>query len=82
MATDVVDDLHAAEEAAGELAAALGLLLHPSSQGFDATRAAISALESWADYCRPGCQFLEHGECASGEPDLCGCPCGHADAEP
>lgn len=81
--SDVVDDLHAAEEMAGQLADTLRRVLdHPVEAG---AYAAVMAegrqlVASWTGYCRPGCGA--HGgidQCASGEPEYCGCPCGHAD---
>lgn len=83
MSTDTVDDLHAAEEMAGRLCAALeALYLTPTDDpltyeaALDDARAAIRGGET---YCRPSCSTGDDGECLEG--DTCGCPCGHADLD-
>jgi hypothetical protein len=82
VSTDTVDDLHAAEDAAGLLADRLRALVDVV-EGADTTDAygnamdnALAALEFWANYCRPGCQFRAEGQCQD-DPECCGCPCDH-----
>lgn len=94
MSNDTVDDLHAAEDYAGSLAAALEELLALTrdvaidaavTAGLDldryrATRArGVALVDGWGDYCRPTCGA--EGDPDSGEctDDTCGCPCGHRD---
>lgn len=88
MSADSVDDLHAAEDMAGTLAAALERLLD-TARGYnpliaDAGVMAKVRLAEWEKFCRPTCGAHGDPEVADGEceyPDTCGCPCGHTDKE-
>lgn len=89
MSADTVDDLHAAEDHAGVLAAALRELLdalgpdaYPSDLD-EARQSARVALTAHATACRPTCSALnlEDGECLEGF-EHCGCPCHNTNAPP
>lgn len=90
MSADSVDDLHAAEDMAGTLAAALERLLdtargyNPLVNEGEAGTTAKARLVEWDSYCRPTCGAegdpVEAEETCD-EPDTCGCPCGHTDKE-
>lgn len=85
MSTDIVDDLHAAEDQAGagrRLAEHVSLVLEDRHALFthdqiDEVRSLLAALSE--PFCRPSCGFLDGRECESGGPDNCGCPCGHGE---
>lgn len=85
MSADTVDDLHAAEDMAGTFANLLDRIVKAGHLNGDADLAshAISAVAQMAGYCRPTCgaEGDPEGECDSGDPSTCGCPCRHADAE-
>lgn len=90
MATDMVDDIHCAEDRIGLLEHVLRVLLdEPLMPKLDkvpfsddeksyenAVRAARLALD-FEEYCRPSCAWRWEGECQDG--DCCGCPCGHGE---
>jgi hypothetical protein len=77
---DLVDDLHAAEDMASVLAAALRYVNDNVRDDTPEMWSRVEvALAGWAEYCRPSCG-------ANGDPlsdecddDTCGCPCGHTD---
>lgn len=81
MSADAVDDIEAAEEAAGALAASLHHALHVDVEtegwwGNPAWTEATAALEDWQSYCRPRCQGNGVlADCQAADPELCGCPC-------
>jgi len=76
--SDMVDDLHAAEDLIGQLQNELRRALLGEVQ--DKERPALMTLSS-EPYCRPGCGFLDSGACESEDPGCCGCPCHHEIAE-
>lgn len=75
------DDLTAAEDVAGTLAALLCRVLTTSGDCLPdlPRRAAETALDEWNGYCRPSCGHLDTGQCATGDRDVCSCPCAHGE---
>lgn len=96
MSNDTVDDLHQAEDFAGlavtrleELVAAIEVPLMivqgDATQLNEAIANARAVIASWSTYCRPTCNAEGNPITAvetCEEDDCCGCPCGHADADP
>lgn len=89
MSADTIDDLRAAEEQARALGSALRRALAAVDTDDDvgdeyggALDAACEAVAAWDSYCRPTCGYRDTGACADDDPDSCGCPCGHEEAEP
>lgn len=88
MSLDTVDDLLAAEEAAGSLAAALAALLEasplpnttsiPTEYG-RARSGALALVSGWSQYCRPTCGAEGDAHSDACSDPTCGCPCGHTD---
>ena len=78
MSADTVDDLHAAEDAAGALARSGRVVLDAWESGdlAGAVQGLAVHVEAWEQYCRPTCRWRSEGECRD-DPGSCGCPCGH-----
>lgn len=85
MSADIVDDLHAAEDAASTLAFQLAAVLDadahnnvPPAYRHETQLAARATLATWQTYCRPTCQaYGDANACEDDDPECCGCPCDH-----
>jgi hypothetical protein len=90
MSTDLVDDLHYAEDTIGDLAAVLervrAFRLSNPWTGLDDGPAELrdavdAAVATAATYCRPTCGANGPRErCEDEDPALCGCPCHEREA--
>lgn len=87
MSADTVDDLHAAEDLAGQAVEALRQLTDPTADSWRlgvARQTAAALIHHWDSYCRPTCNPNDDGDhdevCEEGPS--CGCPCrDRADAD-
>lgn len=75
MSTDVVDDLHAAEDMIGTLMTAIDAIVGAWESG-DLAGAVNEAAGLTGPWCRPSCG-AEGDEGIDCGDDTCGCPCGH-----
>ena len=94
MGSDLADDLEGAEELLADAASTIALLIEavfghrptvlriePGQPLHEAIENGSRTVEAWRGYCRASCSYRDTGECESGDPDLCGCPCAHAPKE-